>query len=157
MINRYYYCIYLATFFFLLTPNRRVHVNSTFLVLVFFSMSLLFFTPSAQDRLLDMLKLFTYPLCYLMGTGIFIKKNNSSINLKKEEKNTSTIIYALSAGVMVHFLLNMITNWGLNNRHVIDFWTKEEMSATGQAVLACLMVGGPIAFLFSHVSRNVCC
>ncbi len=154
LINRYYYCIYIATLFFLLTHKRRIYINSTFLVLLFFSMSILFFTTSTQDRILDMIKPFTYPLCYLMGTSIFMKGNNSGVDLKQEEKNTSTIIYVLSAGVMVHFLLNMMINWGLDNRHTIDFWTKEEMSATGQAVLACLMIGVSIAFLFSDVSKK---
>ena len=36
LINRYYYCIYIATLFFLLTPKRRIYTNSTFLVLLFF-------------------------------------------------------------------------------------------------------------------------
>ena len=54
---------------------------------------------------------------------------------------------------MLHFILNMITNWGIRTREVTDFWTKNAMSATGQATLACMMIAVSVAFLFSNTGK----
>lgn len=153
MINRYYYFIYIALLLLVVTPNRKMLFNFEFLVLMLFSLSLLIFDPSNQTMFTNMIKPFTYPLCYFMGLNMFVRNKEKDNNLLEEEKKTSTVIYVVTGGVMLHFILNMITNKGINTRHVIDFWTKDGMSATGQATLACLMIAIAIAFLFSKVGK----
>ena len=152
-IDRYYVFIYLAVLFFLITPGRRFTMNSSAVVLVLFSTSMLIFNPSSQTMFTNMLKPFTFPLCYIMGLNLFVRKEDSMISLEKEENRVSTLIYILTIGIMIHFLLNMMTNWGASDRNVIDFWTKDDASATGQAVLACIMIGVAIAFLFTKVGK----
>lgn len=153
LINRYYYCIYIAALLFLVSPRRKICFNFTFVTLICLSLSILIFDPSSQTMITSMIKPFTYPLCYLMGLCMFTYGNQQSNDLLKEEKRTSAIVLVIAAGVMLHFILNMFTNWGITTRHVIDFWTKNEMSATGQATLACIMIAVAAAFIFSKVGK----
>ena len=152
LINRFYYCIYIAALLFVMAPGRKLHFDKSFLMLLIFAMSLLVFDASYQNMATSMIKPFTYPLCYIMGLSLF-PKEESNLDLSHNEKQTSIVIYVASAGVMLHFVLNMLTNRGADTRHVIDFWTKDEMSATGQAVLACLMIAVAAAFLFSKSGK----
>lgn len=154
LVNRYYYCIYIAALFFVMTPKRKLWFNFDFLILLFFSMSILLFDPSSQTMVTNMIKPFTYPLCYLMGLSLFSFGGDRDIDIFQQEKRTSLVIFTVSAGVMLHFILNMITNWEIDNRHVIDFWTNDEASATGQATLACLMIAVSVSFLFSRVGKK---
>lgn len=153
LINRYYYCIFVAALFFIVTPERKIRFNFDFLILMCFSLSILLFDPSSQTMVTNMIKPFTYVLCYFMGLSLFSKSFERDTDLLWYEKRTSLLIYVVSAGVMLHFILNMITNRSVQNRDVIDFWTKSAMSATSQATLSCLMIAVSIAFLFSKVSK----
>ena len=117
-------------------------------------MSILLFDPNSRTMLTSMIKPFTYPLCYIMGTSLFIKDKEGALGLEETAKSTATIIYVLAGGAMAHFLLNMMLNRNAVDRHVIDFWTRKEMSATGQAALACLMIAVAVTFLFSKVGKR---
>ncbi len=154
LINRYYYFIYIAAIVLIVYPGKKFCFDKDFLVLMCFSMSLLIFDVGNQSRVTDMIKPFAFPLCYIMGTSIFISEDSDSLDFEAETKKAFWIIYVIAAGSFMHFLLNMIINRNADDRHVIDYWTRREMSATGQAVLACFIVGVAIAFLFSKVSRK---
>lgn len=154
LIDRYYYCIYMAVLFFIITPRRRLHLNTDFFVLMFLSIAMLLFSPGMQSSITSMIKPFTYPLCYLLGSSMLVCRANNNADFWQKEKMVSAVIYVLAGGAFAHFVLNMITNWGIANRDVIDVWTKSAMSATGQAALASLMVGISVAFLFSAVGSK---
>lgn len=152
IVDRYYFCIYIAGALFLLTPNRKLRFNSSVAMLLLFGMAIILFNPTSQTTVLNMLKPFAFVLCYIMGFGLFQKRQNRELTLLEEEKRVSVVAYVLAAGTLLHFLLNMMINLGTTVRdEVLDFWTKSEMSATGQAALACLTVGVTIALLFSKV------
>ncbi len=153
-LNRYFYCVYIAFLFFVLTPKRKVLLNNTFFVLLAFSMSMLLFNPSFQTSVTNMIRPFTYPLCYLMGASLFKGREGADGTLQAQEKNMRTAICVLTAGAAGHFILNMLMNLRARDRHVIDFWTKNEMSATGQATLACMLIAVAVAFLFSSVGKK---
>ncbi|MBR3805818.1 MAG: hypothetical protein IKJ13_03165 [Clostridia bacterium] len=153
LINRYYYCIFIAAIFFIITPKRKMRFNFDFTILFCFSLSILLFDPSSQTMITNMIKPFTYPLCYFMGLSLFSGSSEGKTDILQQEKRTSLLIYVISGGVMSHFILNMITNRGVEDRNVIDFWTQDAMSATGQATLACLMIAVSVAFLFSNTSK----
>ena len=148
-INRYYYCVFIAFFFFVLTPKRKFQVNTTFLILFVFSLSIMIFNPESHDSITDIIRPFTYPICYFMGLNIFNRKSSDDLESDRLEKSLSFVIYIMAAGLALHFFLNMLTNLNASDRDVVDFWTHEAMSATGQATLACLMVAVIAAFLFS--------
>ena len=61
-INRYYYCVFIAFFFFVLTPKRKFQVNTTFLILFVFSLSIMIFNPESHDSITDIIRPFTYPI-----------------------------------------------------------------------------------------------
>jgi len=154
-INRYYYCVYIAFLFFVITPQRKFYINGTFLLLVFFSMSIMIFNPESHKTFTNMIRPFTYPICYFMGLNVFNnRKSSSQYDLGREEKNLRGALYLMTAGFAVHFFLNMFTNMDATDRNVVDFWTGKVMSATGQATLACLLVGIIAAFLFSNSGKK---
>ena len=154
LINRFYYFVYIAAFLFLVMPNGKMRFDSGFFALILFSMTLLLFDPSYQTMVTSMIKPFTYPLCYLIGTSLFSAGVKEDNDLLRDEKRTAWIIYVAASGVLLHFILNRIINHGIDSRNVIDFWTRQEMSATGQATMACLMIAVAVAFLFSKVKKT---
>lgn len=154
LINRYYFCIYIAGGIFLLTPNRKVQLNSSVASLMLLGISMLIFDPASRDSILSVAKPFAFVLCYVMGYGLFNKGPDTYFTRVKGEKNVSLVIYTLAGGTMLHFLLNMITNWGSDSRDkIIDFWSQSALSATGQATIACLGIGVSVALLFSKAGK----
>ena len=154
LVNRYFFCVYIAVAVFLLTPGRKVQLNSAVGSLLLFGLSMLIFDPASRDSILSPLKPFAFVLCYIMGYGVFHKQKDVGFAHIEGEKNVSVAVYTLAGGTMLHFLLNMLTNWGSASRsEIIDFWTQSFWGATGQATVACLTVGVSIALLFSKAGK----
>lgn len=101
-----------------------------------------------------MIKAFNFPLCYLIGSSLFISSSASQNELPRAEKNVRFTICLLATGAFIHYVLNMFVNFDRTDRHVIDFWSKKDLSATGQASLACLIIGVAAAILFSNTSKK---
>lgn len=154
LINRFYFCIYAAAILFVLTPRRKVRINSSTFALLIFSAAMLVFNPDSHDSILDMIKPFVFPLCYIVGFGLFQIREHEELDIVREEKRTASVIYVLAGGTMAHFLLNAVLNRKSENRNVIDFWTRSQMSATAQAALACLGLAVAIAFLVSKAEKR---
>lgn len=152
-LNKYYYCVFISFFLFLLIPSRKIIFNLSFIVLLAFSVSILLFNPISLTKITYLIKTFVYPICYIMGVSLFTYNTDSDIDLLQAEKNVSAIIFILTSGTMGHYLLNMFVNRNVTTRYVMDFWTRSELNATGQATMAALMVGVIAAFFFSDV-RN---
>ena len=118
-------------------------VFPTFLLAI----SMCMFSPSAHDEILGMIKPFTYPLCVIIGYNLAYADN-----VEKTKKQVIWIIIALAFGSYSHYILNMFYNWGQNiGRNTFDIWTRTILSATGQASLACIMIGVSITLLFSEL------
>lgn len=146
-IGRYYYCVFIAFFVFLVTPQRKIRIDFSLIILLALGISILIFSPSAQNSFTSMLKPFTYVICYIIGYSIL----DENFNMEDSNKTLTSVIYVIAAGTFFHFFVNMITNIGSQDRNTIDFWTNEAMSATGQASLVCITLGVIISFLFSNV------
>lgn len=154
VFDRFYFCIFGAAIVFLLNPGRKIRFNSSVVMLLGLGLSVLLFNPTAQDSILDMIRPFSYILCYIIGFGLFQNAENAPVDLRTEEKRMSSVIYVIAGGSFLRFVLNMFVNWGSENRNeVIDFWTRSEMAATAQAALACLAIAVAVAFLFSKVGK----
>lgn len=153
VINRYFYFVFAATALLALTPGRKLRLPSSALFLTLMSLFILIFDPTNQDRILDMAKPFVYPMCYILGTSVFTYSPDAPVDLQKEERNISAAIFVMAGGALTRFILNMITNWSSTSRNVIDFWTKSEMAATGQAALASIAVAVAVAFLFANAGK----
>ena len=152
--NRFYICVFAAVLFFCMSPNKKLRLNSSVLMLLILAMSVLIFNPISQDAILDMIKPFSFMLCYVVGFSMFGTKADEAYDLRKEETRVTSVFYVWAGGAMLHFLLNMFTNWdSVKRSEMIDFWTKSEMAATGQATLACLTIAVAVAFLFTTVTK----
>ena len=154
IFNRFYIMAFIALLIFLFTSNRKLRVNSAVVILGVFALAIIIFNPQANDRILDMIKPFTYVVCYIMGLGLIQHRNYMPADLRQDEKKVSSVIYVMAGGTLLHFLLNWITNMNATNRNTVDIWTEDVLAATGQAVLACLGMAVAIAFLFTRVGKG---
>lgn len=154
VIGRYYYFTYIALIFFCLKPNRKFKVDIVPVILLFLvGLSWMLFSPTTSLSIFGLIKPFTYVLCYIIGASMLDDDDYGSneVPLKLFYK----LIVFVSAGSMVHYLLNWFINVGSQDRNTIDIWTKLPMAATGQAALACLPLGLAIACLFFKSNAKI--
>ena len=151
LINRYYYLAFIALCLFIVF-SKRISITSDMVMLFVFSLSWLMFTPDSMDSVTNIIRPFLYPLACCVGYNFL---HRSPMDIMEKEKVITKIIVVLSAGPLVHFLLNLYYNFGKSlYRNTIDFWTKEILSATGQAALACMALGVILGLLFSNMSKK---
>ncbi len=146
-VGRYYYCVYIAFLLFMAFEKGKIRPSVSLFSLVLLSLFVLLFDDS-WSGITDMIKPFTYPICFVMGYNLLNVQNN--VTVESKEKALGNIIFLVAFANFIHFALNMITNFGSLSRNTIDFWTKSILSATGQMALACLAIGVACAFLFSN-------
>ena len=155
--SRFEYFLFLAFVVFVVTPNRSFRLNLSFLILCFFSLFQLFFNVTVQSSLHNAITAFVFPISYIMGCSFVSAKDSF------DDHNgwVNRVILITSSGTLVHFLLNWYENRDSGHsgmaqieRNTHDFWTKDVLSATGQATLACLALCVIAAFLFSNVDRR---
>ncbi len=149
VIDRYYYFVYAAFAVFLITPDRKIRFNYSTAFLLVFGISFAIFSPNVTASITSMLKPFIFLIAYTMGVSLLDKHSPYA----QDSRHVRRIIYAVAGGAFVHFLLNLLTNWGSLFRNTIDIWTQSVLSATGQAALASMCVGLSAAFIFSKVSK----
>lgn len=153
-VNRFYFCVYGATALFAFTRGRKLRTNYSTFWLAVLSLAMLMFNPDSQDTVLDMIKPFTFLLCFILGSSLYQHDQALPRPLHEEEKRFSYIVYMMAGGSFLHFLMNMVTNWNETQRAVLsDFWTKSEMSATAQAALALPATAAACAFLFAKTGK----
>ncbi len=149
-LNVYYFFLFFAFCTFLFTPGRKLKFDLSFFALCLFSVSKMVFDP-ASDSVFNVLVCFIFPVSYFIGYCFW--GNNDPID--EHIRYTHGIIYIFAAGTLCHFLLNMLINAGASDigRDTIDFWTRNVMSATGQASLACFSIAVVSAFFFSNCGK----
>lgn len=155
IVNRYYYFIFFAAIFFCFKPNRRLHFNLASVVALFvLAVSWLAFSPISTISVFGVVKSFVYLLCYVMGMSLLDDDKENRAD-KTSYKLFYTVIVVIAAGMLLHYVLNWITNAGADDRNTVDFWTKSALAATGQAALACIPLGVALACLFSKTGKRV--
>lgn len=150
-VGKYYYCMFGAFAFFIVAPERKLKFNASFVWLLLLSVSMCIFNENMQGTIPNIIRPFVFPLCYLIGYCLLSLKSS----LAEHVRYTHIIAYMIAGGSFLHLLLNMIVNGGMSansvDRNTIDFWSREVLSATGQAALACVAIGVIAAFFFSSV------
>lgn len=127
----------------------RFTFDSNVLWLLLLAFSWVIFSPSINSAS-SMIAPFAFPLAYCVGLNFLADKNN-----EKVEKNFRTAVIAVSAGPFIHFILNFLYNFGKDvERNTYDFWTKDVLSATGQATLALMMLAVAVIMLFTNERRH---
>ncbi len=157
--NWYAYLVFAAFAFFLLVNNRQVRIGTGIISLLCFSFSLLLFWSSAHGSFNSMLRVFIYPMCFLLGYNMPAKRTH----LLEAERSTRSLTVVLALGALVHMALNLISNWSVERgegsveigRNTLDFWTDSVLSATNQAALAIMMTGVAVALLIGKFSKGL--
>lgn len=149
-VNRYFYCVFIAFIIFILAI-RKFTITVPFMVLLGLSVSIMLFSGEDSSKITMLIKPLVYPLCFLMGSSFFNVKNKDTITSR--ENKISKIIYVVMFGLLVHYLLNFITNIGSDERNTTDFWLKGVLSATGQSALACIPIAVACCWLVSNSSK----
>lgn len=150
-----FYYIYAAFVATIIVRKGKILVDTSTLILCLFSFTYFFLAPGSKGNIMVALKQFAYPMCYIIGLGFPVSKNEQYGIVRKEEKNTIAIISVAALGSLAHFLLNMYINWGSLNRNNKDIWMGEIFGATGQAALAVLSIGLFSALLFSSKKKLI--
>lgn len=150
-VNRFFFAAFFAVAVCIIVNHEAVCISKAMIPTLLFALSLCVFSPNAHESILGFIKQFTYPLCTLVGYNLV-----SSNRLRRAEQQVTCLIVTLASGAYVHYILNMIKNWGgATSRNTIDFWTNTVIAATGQAALACMMVAVAIALIFSDISKRI--
>lgn len=149
--NRMYYFPFIAAIVCAVMQPRSLKLPRALIPTLAFSLSLFLFSPEASKSALGLIKQFTYPLCTLIGYNLISSKKTDFA-----EKQAVRLTVLLACGSCIHYFLNMLNNWGGTiHRNTIDIWTNTVVSATGQAILACLMIAVASAYLFIDCSRGM--
>ena len=155
LVNRYNYFVYIALIFFCLKPMRRFKLDAAPIILLFIlGLSWMLFSTFTTGSIFGLIKPFTYLLCYMIGASMMNDDDDYGKD-KMPLKLFYIMVTAVSAGSMVHYLLNWIINVGSQDRNTMDIWTKAVMAATGQAALACLPLGLAVACLFIETNKKI--
>lgn len=146
--NKYYYFCFAAAIIFIFV-KRYLILDWNVLLLLILSLAWLIFSPDSQHfKITTVLKPFLYPLAYLIGRNFFTKTHDLFTS-EKRDSLIVVVITVLAAGPFTHYLLNYFSGMGSVLRNTIDIWSGSVLSATGQAALACIMIGVAVAALFT--------
>ena len=146
--NKYFYFLFFcfAVLFLLGLPSFRV--NGMVLVLFGISISYLLFNPDSAYSVTGFIKQFVYPLSYICGLNClrqFERSKKGELTDKEygkiQERGFLLLCFVIALGILVHVILNLYANPDPSDRTIIDFWTGNATSATGNAALLCFGVG----------------
>ncbi len=146
-INRSAFCVFVAFVAFLVFCGNYIKVSSETVFLLILSICLLIFWDQGHESVMAMTRMFAYPMCFILGYNL--PRNHKEISDKEDAFKIIAIILAL--GTWLHLMLNFIINFANEEetRNTVDFWLGIELSATGQATLACLVIAVAVALLFA--------
>lgn len=147
MMNAYYYFMYMAFAVYVLV-HPRIVFDFTSGSLLLLAASLMCFSPVSTMSVLGALKPLTFPMSYMLGYGL-LRKRDRSYSLQEDQQFGIKLLVILGAGGFAHYLLNWLTNQEALQRDTVDFWSRQELSATNQAAMACVLLGLAIVALFS--------
>lgn len=143
--NRVFYCAVVVFALVLFVRFKKYDIPLAILSSLALMVSMLLFSSNTQGNITFFLQPVVYPMCVL--TGYNIAEGESG---KQTRRNILLIVLVLSAGAYGHYLLNMFSNLGKSiDRNTFDFWTKSALSATGQALMAFMMIGVAVSVFFT--------
>lgn len=150
-----YYFIYIAFFLTVLIYIRDYKLDICAIILLLFSSSCIIFSTDARSDIWQVMKCLAYPMCYLAGMNFVPNSATDTAEKSDEMRKVALAIIIVGMGPFAHYLLNMLTNIGNENRNTVDFWTKDAMGATGQATMAAIAVAIFFSVLFTTEKLQV--
>lgn len=147
-----------AAFFVLCLTQKKITVNVT--SALYLALAALMAAYNFSEGAKSMLRCLV-PVClYIVGSNIALGVSQSRNGLvwydtEFTEKTGYSVLVTIAAGSFIHYILNFFLNVGQNiSRNTIDIWSRDIMAATGQATLACLMLGLSVSMVFLPKKKN---
>ncbi len=154
---KFFYFVF-ALFFALLLTQKTLLFNNK--AIVYLGLGVLMAVYNMNEGLLPMLRCLACCMMYLVGYNMVIvryhkKAEERDVRLHEAESIANALIISMCVGSFIHYVLNALSNIGSNiGRNTIDIWSNQIMAATGQAAIACLMLGLSVAWIYQP-SRKV--
>lgn len=147
---KFFYFVY-TSFFVTLVMQKRLRIDRAALLYLFACGIMAIY--NHKEGMLSMIRCLAHFCFYLVGLNLITEEGQTkdkSALLARIEKRGFFLIAMISLGSFTHYGLNFLYNIGKSlGRNTNDIWTGQQMAATGQNALACLMLGFSIAMLFS--------
>lgn len=144
----FYLAVFSTLVLFVMQPKVRIDITA----FVYLALSILMAVYNLNEGVLSVLRCFVYFLFYIVGYNLVRVtdfKNERSVSENAQHRGFMTLA-AISIGSFIHFALNFFYNFGeFTERNTLDIWSKSTMAATGQAAIACLMIGFAVAIILT--------
>ncbi len=146
---KFFYIVF-ATLFAVMLMQKRLLMNQS--SVPYLALGVLMSVYNMNEGALSMVRCMANVALYLVGYNLLVYGSKSSDSLDESYdymgKMCNSVIVAISLGSFTHFILNYLNNSdNLLVRNTNDIWTGEIMAATGQAVLACFMLGLSVSMI----------
>lgn len=152
--SKYFYLVFIAVLIQFCFNGCKLRIDKTTLVLLCFSVAYVVFFLNTRINLLDSIRLFAYPMCYLIGLNFFNRNDMKVTNATTTQNKTIVAITLVALGAFFHYVLNWIINWGSIYRNNIDIWSGQILNATGQSALAVIAIAVFVANLFASKMKS---
>ena len=147
----WYYVAYVAFAIYFILGREHFKLDLGCTILFGFAVCLVIFWPDGRATYLNILKQLAFPLLYILGFNITGKQAGSAPGAPGSRESVALFfLAAMSLGCFAHLVLNYSINFGATSRYVVDYWTRQLLSATGQAAIACLPIGFFCGILFTN-------
>ena len=155
---KFFYFAFAAFFALCLTQKKITVTVASLLYLVLAALMAVY---NFGEGIKSMLRCLA-PVClYIVGSNIALgvsqSRNGSAwYDTERAEKTGFAALATIAAGSFTHYILNFLLNAGKGiSRNTIDIWSRDIMAATGQATLACLMLGLSVAMVFLPKKKSL--
>ncbi len=157
LFAKFFYFVFAAMLLVVILRCKNFIFNDSALLYIGFGIVAAVY--NFQNGILAMLRCAAYVMFYLVAYNevyaVSYGNNDITKKISETEKYGYAMICAVAAGSFFHYFLNYITNLDSSiGRNTEDIWSGEIMSATGQATLACVMVGLAVAMIVAPISKK---
>ena len=147
----WYYVAYVAFAAYFILSREHFKLDLGCAMLFGFAVCLVIFWPDGRATYLNILKQLTFPLLYILGFNVAGRVGGNGVGTFASRESVALFfLTAVSLGCFAHLVLNYSINFGATSRYVVDYWTRQLLSATGQAAIACLPIGFFCGILFTN-------
>lgn len=127
---------------------KRIYISGELIVYLIFSC--VYSIYAINEGPMAVLRRLAFIMFFIVGYGVSQNKSKDHF-----EPWLRASLISLALGSFIHLLCNLILNFGHNiGRNILDIWSDEIMSATGQASLSCLSIGLAAAW-FVYPRRKI--
>ena len=154
--SRFFYLAF-VTFFALIIMQKKIIVSQEAVFYLILSVFTVIYDYSGIGSIIISM---AYFLLYIIGYNMVIvgsenKKLICDNSMKSIEKKAYYLLLVIAGGSFMHYMLNFLINFNLElGRNTNDIWTGSTMAATGQAALACLMLGVAVALIIAPKKKS---